>query len=129
MHSIVMPSLPAFFTDFLLNRQSDSMLPFFPFGPVAITAEVDAIPGCHIFRSSVPFGLLQSDYVTTLSGTYSQEAVDVANAGDTFDSCCAHNKSAEREFFQRSGGLGMRNRTPIFLESAISEVSTVLLRN
>ena len=65
------------------------MLPFSPFDPAAITAEVDAIPGCHNFRSSVPFGLLQSDDVTTLSGTYSQEAVDVASAVDTFDSCCA----------------------------------------
>ena len=109
MHSIVMPSLPAFFYDFLLDRQSDSMLPFSPFDPAAITAEVDAIPGCnHNFRSSIPFSLLQYDDVTTLSGTYSQEAVDVANAVDTFESCCAHIKSDEREFFQppsRSGGL------------------------
>ena len=84
------------------------MLPFSPFDPATIPAEVDAIPGCHNFGSSVSFGLLQSDDVITLSGTYSQEAVDVANVVDTFYSCCAHIKSVEREFLQpppRSDGV------------------------
>ena len=45
------------------------MLPFPPFDPAAIPAEVDAVSGCDNFRGSVPLGLLQSDDVTALCGT------------------------------------------------------------
>ena len=87
MDSIAMPSLPAF-----------STISSFTASPTAaIPAEVDAVSGCDTFRGSVPLGLLQSDDVTALCSTGSQEGVDVADAVDAFDSCCADIKSAERE--------------------------------
>ena len=55
MHSIAMPSLPAFFNDFPLHYESNPMLPFSPFDPAAITTEVDAVCSCHNFRNSVSF--------------------------------------------------------------------------
>ena len=100
MHSIAMSSLPAFKNHFLLYRQSNPMLSFPPFGPAANATEVDALSGVDNFKCSVPLGLLQSDNVTALYGTGSKEGVDVADAVDAFDSCCADIKSAERELFQ-----------------------------
>ena len=82
------------------------MLPFPPLDPAAIATEVHALSGCDSFRCSVPLGLLQSDDVTALCATGSQEGVDVADAGDAFDSCCADIKSAERELFQPRPCLG-----------------------
>ena len=58
------------------------MFPFPPFDPAAITAEVDTIPGCHNFRGSTSFGLLQSDDATILCGAESQEAVNVVDVVD-----------------------------------------------
>ena len=55
------------------------MLPFPAFDPAAITAEKDAVSRYHSFGSSVPFGLLQSNNVTTLCNTGSQQGVDVAD--------------------------------------------------
>ena len=100
MHSIVMPVLTSFFNVFLLYSQSNPMLSFPSFDLAAIAAEVDTVSGCDNFRGSVPLGLLQFDDVTALCGTGSQEGVDVVDAVDAFDSCCADIKSAEREFFQ-----------------------------
>ena len=76
------------------------MLPFPPFDSSAIATEVDAVSGWDKLRHSVQLGLLQSDDVTALCGSGSQEGVDVADAVDAFDSCCANIKSAERELFQ-----------------------------
>ena len=63
---------------------------------------------CRKFESSVPFGLLQSDDVTTLCNTGSQQGVDVADTVDAVDRCCANVERAERELLQprpRPGGL------------------------
>ena len=106
MHSIAMQSLQFFLNDFLLYRQSNPVLPFPPFDPAAVAAEVDAVSGCDNFGSSVPFGLVQSEDITAFCGTGSQEGVDVADAVDTFDSCCANIKRAKREFFQPRSCLG-----------------------
>ena len=65
------------------------MLPFPSSDPSSIATEVDAVSGCDNFICSVPLGLLQSDDVTALCGTGPQEGVDVADAVDAFDSCCA----------------------------------------
>ena len=67
------------FNDLLLYRQFNPLLLFPAFDPAAITAEVDAVFRCDDFGSSVPYGLLQSDNVTTLCSTGSQQDVDVAD--------------------------------------------------
>ena len=84
------------------------MLPFSAFDTAAITAEIDAVSRCHCFGSSVAFGLLQSNNVTNLSSTRSQQGVDVADTVNAVDRCCAYVERAERELVQpipRSGGL------------------------
>ena len=77
------------------------MLPFSAFDP----AEIDAVSRYHDFGSSVPFGLLQSNNVTTLYSTGSQQGVDVGDTTNTVDCCCAN---IERKLLQpkpRPGGL------------------------
>ena len=83
----------------LLYRQSNLMLPFSAFDPATITAEKDAVSRCHDFGSSVPFSLLQSNNVTTLCSTGSQQGVDVANTGNAVDRCCANVDRAERDLY------------------------------
>ena len=74
----------------------------------AITAEKDAVSRCRNFGSSVPFGLLQSNDVTALCSTGSQQSVDVPDTVNAVDRCCANVELAERELLQtrpRPGGL------------------------
>ena len=52
------------------------------------------------FGSSVPFGLLQSDDVTTFCSTGLQQGVDVADTVDAVDHCCANVERTERELLQ-----------------------------
>ena len=96
MHSIVIPSLPAFLNDFLFYCQSNPMLPFPPSDPAATATEIDAVSSFHNFRNSVSFCLLESDDVTTFCGTDSQEDVDVTDAVGAFKSCCTHVERAKR---------------------------------
>ena len=72
------------------------MLPFLPSDPGAISSEVDVIRRRHNFRSSVSFGLLQANDVTTLCGTDFQEDVNVADVVDAFESCCMPVERAKR---------------------------------
>ena len=71
-------------------------LPLSPVPPHAalnhatITAEKDAVSRCRNFGSSVSFGLLQSDDVTTLCSTGSQQGVDVPDTVNAVDRCCAN---------------------------------------
>ena len=84
------------------------MLPLPAFDSDAITAEKDAVSRCHNFESSVSFGLLQSNNVTTLCSTASQQGLDEADTVNTVDRCCANVERAERELRQprpRPGGL------------------------
>ena len=66
------------------------MLPFSAFCLDAITAEVDAVSRCHDFGSPVPFCHLQSNNVTTLSSTGSQQGVDLADTVNAVNRCCAN---------------------------------------
>ena len=100
MHSIVMPSSPAFLNDLLLYRQSNPVLPFPALHHATITTKKDAVFRCRNFGSSVPFGLLQSDDVTTLCSTGPQQGVDVADTVDAVDHCCANVERTERELLQ-----------------------------
>ena len=96
--------MPSFFNDLLLYRQSDPMLPLPLFDP----AEIDAISRGHDFGSSVTFGLLQSDNVTSPCSTGSQQGVDVADIVNTVSSCYANVERVELELVQprpRSVGL------------------------
>ena len=84
------------------------MLPFPALNTAAITTKTNALSRCRNFGSSVPFGLLQSDNVTTLCSTGSQQGVDVPDTVDAVDRCCANVERAERELLQprpRPGGL------------------------
>ena len=84
------------------------MLPFSVSDPAAINAKKDAESRCNILGSSIPFDLLQSNKVTTLCSTGSQQGVDVANTVNAVNRCCANVERAERELVQpkpRPGGL------------------------
>ena len=62
------------------------MLPFSAFDPAAITVEVNTLPRCHDFGSSISFSLLQSkNNVTTLCSTGSQQGIDVADTVNVDD--------------------------------------------
>ena len=76
------------------------MLPFPAFDSAAITAEKDAVSRCHNFRSSVPYGFLQSNNVTSLSTISSRQGVDVADTFHDVDRCCAKVERAERGLLQ-----------------------------
>ena len=71
------------------------MLPFPALNPVAITAEKYAVSRCQIFGSSVQFRLLQSNDVTNLCSTGSQQGVDVPDTVNAVDRCCANVERAE----------------------------------
>ena len=84
------------------------MLPFFGFDPAASTAEINVEPRSHDFESSVPFGLLKFNNVTTLCRSGSQLGVDVADIVSAVDRCCANGERVERDLVQprsRPGGL------------------------
>ena len=101
-------ALTSIFNDLFLYRQSNSMLPFPALDPTAIIAEKDAVSRCHNFGISVPFGLLQSNNVTTLCSKGSQQGVDVADSVNAIDRCCTNVERAGRELLQprpRPGGL------------------------
>ena len=103
--SIAIPFLQAFVTTSYFIASPTSCCPFLP---AAIAAEINALSRCDDFGSSVPFGLLQFDNVTTLCITGSQQGVDVADTVDAVDRCCANVERAERELVQprpRPGGL------------------------
>ena len=107
MHSIAMPSLPAFLMISIFYRQSNPMPPFSVFDP----AKVDAVSKCHDFASSVPFSLLQSNNVTTHCSTGSQQGVDMTDTINPVDCFCANVERAERDLVQprpRPGGLVFR---------------------
>ena len=109
MHSIVMPSSPAFLTISSFIASPTPCCPFFAaLNHAAITTKKDAVSRCRNFGSSVPFDLLQSDDVTTLCNTGSQQGVYVADTVDAVDRCCENVERTERELLQprpRSGGL------------------------
>ena len=101
------------FNELLLYRQSTPLLPFLAFDP----AEIDAVFRFHDFGSSVPFGLLQNDKITsrTCCSIGSQQGVDAADTVNAVDSCCANVECAERELVQprpRPGGLVLHMWTP-----------------
>ena len=74
------------------------MLPFPLFNPAAITAEKDAVSRLYNFGSSIAFRLLlQSNDVTTLCTTGSQQGVDVPDTVNAVGRCCANVERAERE--------------------------------
>ena len=108
MHSIAMPSSPAFLTVSFFIASPTSCCPFLPLTMLQSPLKKNAVSRCRNFESSVPFGLLQSDDVTTLCSTGSQQGVDVADIVDAVDRCCANVERAERELLQprpRPGGL------------------------
>ena len=110
MYSVAMPSSPAFLT---ISSFIASPTPCCPFPPLTMLqsrlkktrypdAEISEVP------SLLVLGLLQSDDVTTLCITGSQQGVDVADTIDAVDRCCAIVKRAERKLLQprpRPGGL------------------------
>ena len=107
MHSIVMPSSPAFLA---ISSFIASPTPCCPFLLTMLQSPLkkNAVFRCRNFGSSVPFGLLQSDDVTTLCSTGSQPGVYVADTVDAVDRCCANVERAEHELLQlrpRPGGL------------------------
>ena len=107
MHSIAMPSSPAFLT---ISTFIASPTPCCLFLPLTMLQSPQKKHGIQMpnFGSSVPFGLLQSDDVTTLCSTNSQQGVDVVDTVDIVDRCCAKVERAERELLQprpRPGGL------------------------
>ena len=71
------------------------MLPFPPFDPAAIATEVDVVSSCHISLNSVSFCILQTNDVTTVCGTDSQEDNNVVDAVDAFKSYCTHDERAK----------------------------------
>ena len=109
MHSLDCNAVFAnLFNDLLVYRQSNHMLPFPALNHGTIPTKEYAASRCRNFGSSVPFRLLQSDDVTTLCSTGSQQGVDVADTVDAIDRCCANVERAERKLLQsrpRPGGL------------------------
>ena len=84
------------------------MPPFPSLSPAAITTKTNAVCRCRNFGSSAPFGLLQSDDVTTLCSTGSEQGVDIPDTVDAVNRFCANVERAERELLQprpRPGGL------------------------
>ena len=82
MHSTAMPSPPAFLTISSFITSPTLCCPFLPLTMLQSPLKQNAISRCRNFVSSVPFGLLQSDDVTTLCSTGSQQGVDVADTVD-----------------------------------------------
>ena len=84
------------------------MLPYSSFDPAAKHAKIDVVSGIHNLGRSVPFGLRQSDNLTTLCGTSSQQGVDVADTVNTVYRFSENVERADRELVQpkpRSGGF------------------------
>ena len=73
------------------------MLPFPPFDPAALMAEIDAVSRCGDFECSVPLSLLEFDDVPSHYNTWSQESVDVTDTVYAVDSCCANVEYVKRE--------------------------------
>ena len=61
------------------------MLPFLSFDPAVIMAALDAVSRCDDFGSFVPYGLLQSDNVTTPCSIGSQQCVNVTDTTNAFN--------------------------------------------
>ena len=78
-------------------------------------------------RGSLPFGLLQSNDVTILCSTGSQQGVGVPNTVNAVDRCCANVERAERELLQPRpcpggllflvGGRPLRPLSPLLFPS------------
>ena len=110
------------------------MLPFPALKHAIITAEKVAVYRCRNFGSSVPFGLLQSDDVTTLCSLGSQQVVAVADTVYAVDRCCANVERAERELLQPrsrpdglvflAGGLTLRPLPPSLFPSKYPPIFT-----
>ena len=100
MNSIALPSLPAVFNGLLYRHSNPTMLLFPHFDPTVITVEIDAVCGCDNFRSSVPFGLLQSDNITTPCSTGPELDVDAADIVNAVDSFFTSVERAKRELIQ-----------------------------
>ena len=77
MHSIVMPSSPAFSTISSFIANPTPCCPFLPLTPLQSPLKKAAVSRCHSFENSVPFCLLQSNDITILSSTGSQQGIDV----------------------------------------------------
>ena len=110
MHSIAMPSSPAFLTISSFIASPTACCPFLPLTMLTITTKKTRYPDAEIpeVLSLLVLGLLQSDDVTTLCITGSQQGVDVADTIDAVDRCCAIVKRAECKLLQprpRPGGL------------------------
>ena len=127
MHSIVTPSSPAFLTIFSFIASPTPCCPFLLLTMLQSPLKKDAVSRCRDFESSVPFGRLQFDDVTTLCSTGSQQGVDMADTVDVIDRCCANVERTKRELLKRrprpdglvflAGGLPLRPLPPSLFPS------------
>ena len=97
MHPIAMPSSPVFLTVSSFIASPTPCCPFFPLTPAKVIVQIDAVSRCDDFGSYVPFGLLQSDNVTTLCSTESQQGLNVVNTVNAVDRYCTNVERAERK--------------------------------
>ena len=108
MHSIALPSSPAFQTISSFIASPTPCCPFLPLTMLQSPQKKTRYPDAEISNVSFPFRLLQSDDVTTLGSTGSQQGVDVPDTVNAVDRYCANVERAERELLQprpRPGGL------------------------
>ena len=108
MHSITIPSSPAFLTISSFIASPTPCCPFLPLTMLQSQLKTNTVSICRNFESSVPFGLLQSDDITPLCSTGSQQSVDVPDTVNAVDHYCANVEHAEREVLHlrpRPGGL------------------------
>ena len=106
MHSIVMPSSPAFLTISSFIASPIPCCPFLPLTMLQSPLKNDAVSRCRNFVSSVPFGLLHNPM--TSQPFAAQQSVDMPDIVNAVDRCCTNVERAERELLQprpRSGGL------------------------
>ena len=107
MHSIAVPFSPAFLTISSFIASPTPCCPLLPLTKLESPLK-NAVCRCRNFESFVRFGLLQSDDVTTLCSTGSQQGVDMTDTVDAVDRCCVNVECTERELLQprpRPGGL------------------------
>ena len=108
MHSIAMPSTPVFLTISSFIASPTPCYLLLPLTMLQPPLKKNAVSRCRNYGSSAPFGLLQSNDVTTLCSTGSLQGVDEADTIDAVDRYCANVERAERELLQprpRPGGL------------------------
>ena len=100
MHSIVMPSLPAFLTISFCIASPTLCCPFLPLTMLQSPLKQNAASRCRNFGSSVPFGFLQYDDATNLCSTSSQLGVDVPVTVDAVARSCVNTERTERGLLQ-----------------------------